>query len=274
MIFGGKNANVAIRLNYRNPDFRPEKSIIQKRQIIQMNTRITKHILFLLLLTIVPTSISAQRDVRTNIRHGNRAYNQQDFSEAIARYREALNENPNSTEAIFNLGNALYRQGEWESAVEQFGNFLALERENPIAVSAAWHNIGNAMLQQHELQQSLEAYKMALRHNPLDDETRYNLAVVQRMIQDEEEDDGGGGQNEEQEQPQEQEQEQEQQRQQSQRQEIEQRDEPEQMSRENARQILQAIEQSEQDTQERVQRMRAAERERQMDENRRNNRNW
>ncbi len=47
------------------------------------------------------------------------------------------------------------------------------------------------MLQKKELQGSMEAYKMALRLNPQDDEARYNLAVVQKMIQDEEEQGGG-----------------------------------------------------------------------------------
>jgi tetratricopeptide (TPR) repeat protein len=251
-----------------------------------MNANVSKYILFFLLLIIVPTSISAQRDVRTNIRKGNRMYNQQKFSEATTFYENAINENPTSKEAIFNLGNALYREGEWEGAAEQFQNFLSLERDNPSAMSAAWHNIGNVLLASaaenvqggldgERLQNSLEAYKMALRLNPSDDETRYNLAVVQRLIQDnEEEDDGGGGDDDEQQDQQEQQQEQNEDRQQNQNQQLEQRDEPEQMSRENARQILQAIEQDERETQERVQRMRAAEREQQMDDNRRNNRNW
>jgi Tetratricopeptide repeat. len=55
-------------------------------------------------------------------------------------------------------------------------------------MSAAWHNIGNSLLQKKELEKSMEAYKMALRMNPEDEETRYNLAVVQKMIQDQQQD--------------------------------------------------------------------------------------
>jgi tetratricopeptide (TPR) repeat protein len=253
-----------------------------------MKANTVKYILFFLLLTIIPISVSAQKDVRTNIRQGNRAYNQQRFSDATALYENAIEENPTSKEAIFNLGNALYREGEWERATEQFQNFLSLEHDNPLAMSAAWHNIGNVLLASaaenvqdrldgERLQNSLEAYKMALRLNPSDDETRYNLAVVQRLIQDneeEEQDSDSDNNDENQENQQEQQQEQNEDRQQNQNQQLEQRDEPEQMSRENARQILQAIEQDERETQERVQRMRAAEREQQMEDNRRNNRNW
>jgi tetratricopeptide (TPR) repeat protein len=234
-----------------------------------MNTKITTYILFFLMLTIGSQSVSAQRDVRTNIRQGNRAYNQQRFSEASTLYEDALNENATSREAIFNLGNALYRQGEWERATEQFRNFLSLERENPMLLSAAFRNLGNAFLRQDDLQNSLEAYKASLRLNPMDDEARYNLAVVQRLIQEEEDECGGGQDDQEQEQ-----QEQESQQNQQQEQRVEETDGPEQMSRENARQILQAIEQNEQETLDRVQRMRATEREQQMEENRRLGRNW
>ena len=237
-----------------------------------MNTKIAKYILFFLMLTVVTQSVSAQRDVRTNIRQGNRAYNQQRFSDAILSYETALEKNNEQTEAIFNLGNAFYRQGEWARAVEQYRNFLSLERENPIAMSNAWHNIGNALLRDYNLQAAMEAYRNALRLNPRDDETRYNLAVVQRLIRDEEDEDQNDGEDNQDDQPQEQEQDAQQQQPQNQR--VDETDGPEQMSRDAAREILQAIEHEERETLERVQRRRDAEREQQAEENRRLNRNW
>jgi tetratricopeptide (TPR) repeat protein len=169
----------------------------------------------------------------------------------------------------------LYRQKDWAASVEQYQHFLTLEQENPAVASEAWHNVGNSMLQQKDLQKSMEAYKMALRLNPEDDEARYNLAVVQKMLQDQEQ--------EEQEQEQQEDQEQEQQQDprgdspqnpQDQEKRPEQQEGPEQMSRDNARQLLQAIEQDERDTQEKVQRMKAQEREERAQENRRRNKNW
>ena len=234
-----------------------------------MNTKITKYILCFLVLILVTQSVSAQRDVRTNIRQGNRAYNQQRYLDAIISYEQALNENATQTEAIFNLGNAFYRQGEWARAVEQYRNFLSLEQENPFAMSAAWHNIGNALLRDYNLQAAMEAYRNALRINPRDDETRYNLAVVQRLIRDEEDEDQNDGEDD---QPQEQEQDAQQQQPQNQR--VDETDGPEHMSRDAAREILQAIEHEERETLERVQRRRDAEREQQAEENRRLNRNW
>lgn len=242
-----------------------------------MKTINIKYILFFCVMLLIPISLSAQKEVRQNLRKGNKEYKQQKFSDAAKFYNDALTENPSSKEATFNLSNTLYKQKEWDMSIEEMNHFMMLEQEDPMKVSAAWHNIGNAMLQKKDLQKSMEAYKMALRLNPQDDETRYNLAVVQKMIQDEEQDDqpdqGEGEQEQEQEQQQDQ-QNQSEQNPQNQEQRAEQPDQPEQMSRDNARQMLQAIEQDERQTQEKVQKIKAQEREKQAEDNRRHNKNW
>ncbi len=233
------------------------------------------YLLPLLLGMLFPITLSAQKEVRKNVRKGNKEYLQQKYADASELYGKALGENPASKEATFNQGNTLYRQKDWAASVEQYQHFLTLEQENPAVASEAWHNVGNTMLQQKDLQKSMEAYKMALRLNPEDDEARYNLAVVQKMLQDQEQEQ----QDQEQQEDQEQEQQQDPQgdspqnpRDQEKR--PEQQEGPEQMLRDNARQLLQAIEQDERDTQEKVQRMKAQEREERAQENRRRNKNW
>ena len=139
--------------------------------------------------------------------------------------------------------------------MESYQQYLALEKENPKKMSAAWHNIGNSLLQKKELEKSMEAYKMALRMNPEDEETRYNLAVVQKMIQDQQQDQ----QQEQQQQQNQDQQQQEPQNNQDQPKKPEEQQEPEQMSRDNARQLLQAIEQDEKETQEKVNKIKAEE---------------
>lgn len=242
-----------------------------------MNRFFVKYSVLSLLLMLLPLSVSAQKDVRKSIRKGNKEYSQQKYPEATILYEKALSGNASSKEATFNLANTLYRQKEWDKAIEQYNHFISLEQEKPTEASAAWHNVGNALLQKKELQKLMEAYKTALRLNPQDDEARYNLAVVQKMIKDQEEEnqeDGGQDQS-----PQQQEQNQNQQQQSPQNQQdkekkAEQNEQPEQMSRDNARQLLQAIEQDEQQTQEKVQQIKAQEREAEAEHNRRNNKNW
>ena len=231
-----------------------------------------KYPLLFLTLILLPFNAAAQKEVRKNVRKGNKEYQQQKFSEAAASYGKAVEENPASDEATFNLGNTLYRQKAWDQSMQQYQHAISLEQDNPATASQSWHNVGNAMLQKKELQKSMEAYKMALRLNPQDEETRYNLAVVQKMMRNRQQ------QEQQQEQQQDQQQQEQQQEQQQDRQDQEKRpeqpDQPEQMSRDNARQLLQAIEQDEQETQEKMQKIRAQEREQQAAHNRRHNKNW
>jgi tetratricopeptide (TPR) repeat protein len=105
-----------------------------------------RYILVFLIMMLISVTVSAQKDVRKNIRKGNKEYKEQKFSEAADYFSKAVEGNPNSQEANYNLGNTLYRQKEWDKAIEQYNQSNALEQENPIKVSAGMHNIGNAML--------------------------------------------------------------------------------------------------------------------------------
>ncbi len=219
-------------------------------------------LIILLISLLSVASLSAQKAVRKNIKQGNKAYNEQKYEQAAQKYEKAIQVNPKSLEANYNLGNTLYKQKEWDKSIEQQNHYLLLEKEDEQQIAASWHNIGNALLHKKDLQKSMEAYKMALRANPEDDEARYNLAVVQKMINDEE-------QNQDQDQDQQQDQNQDQQddnqpqspeQQQDKEKRPEDQTEPEQMSRDNANQILQAIEQDEKETQKRLNEMKAEER--------------
>ncbi|NMB50103.1 MAG: tetratricopeptide repeat protein [Bacteroidales bacterium] len=239
-----------------------------------MKLQTTKYSLISLLL-MVSFSLSAQKEVRHNVRKGNKAYNEQKYSEAARFYQQAIKENSQSKEANFNLGNALYKQKEWDKSIEQMNRYLMIEREDPVKMSAAWHNIGNAFLQKKEVGKAIEAYKNALRLNPDDEETRYNLAVAQKMLKDQQDKSENQDQENQDKQQQQQQDNQEQQQPEDKREKRpEKQDAPEQMSRDNARQLLQAIEQDEKETQEKVQQIKAQQREQKAQELRRQNKDW
>ena len=228
----------------------------------------------ILLISLLTTfSLSAQKAVRKNIRKGNKSYNEQKYEQAVNHYEEALKINPNALEPNFNLGNTYYRQNEWDKSIEQQNHYLLLEKENPQKLASGWHNIGNALLHKKDLEKSMEAYKTALRINPQDDETRYNLAVVQKMIKDNEQEEDQEDQQDKNKDEKEDDQKQPPEEQDKPK-KPEEQSEPEQMSRDNARQILQAIEQDEKETQERLNEMKAEERKQQAQENRRQNKDW
>ena len=53
--------------------------------------------------------------------------------------------------------------------------------------SDAWHNIGNSLLMEQDLENAIEAYKSALRANPTNEAARYNLSYALRMLNNEQE---------------------------------------------------------------------------------------
>jgi hypothetical protein len=199
---------------------------------------------------------SAQKQVRKDIREGNKEYKQQKFTDAEVDYRRALEANARSSDAAYNLGNALYKQGKGQESLEQYKIVTGNETDKS-RLSTTWHNIGNIFLASAKDQQgninnealtnSIEAYKKALRSNPKDDETRYNLALAQKLLQDNQNQDQRQQQQQDQQQQQNQNQNQQQEQQQDQRQ-----PNPNEMSRQNADQILDAMMQEEKNTQEKV----------------------
>ena len=72
-----------------------------------MNRVFIKYGVLLLLLMLLPVSVSAQKDVRKSVRKGNKEYSQQNYPEATILYEKALSGNASSKEAVFNLANTL-----------------------------------------------------------------------------------------------------------------------------------------------------------------------
>ena len=133
----------------------------------------------LLLLTVL--SATAQTD-RQYIRQGNKQFRMGDYPNAEVSYRKAIEQNPKNPQASFNLGNALMAQKKDSAAVTQFENASRLET-NPLRKAQSFHNIG-VICQTHKMYgEAIEAYKNALRLNPNDDETRYNLVLCKHQKQ-------------------------------------------------------------------------------------------
>ena len=225
---------------------------------------------------------TGQKAEREQIREGNKFYNQERFTEAEIAYRKSVEVNPRSLEGAYDLGNALYKQQKYPEAAEQYMLVAAqgerMLSENPanvLRLAQVFHNLGNIGMQGKDYAQSIEAYKQSLRLNPADDETRYNLALAQKLLenQDQQDDAQEDQQQDQQQDQQDQQQDDENQNPQPPEQQEEQQQEPppqdSNMSRENAQQILDAFLQDERDTQERVQQQQDRQRER-----RRTDRQW
>lgn len=132
-------------------------------------------------LLLVAITASAQTD-RQYIREGNKQFRVGQYDKAEVSYRKAVEKNPKNPQAAYNLGNALMAQKKDSAAVQQFEQATRVET-NPLRKAAAYHNMG-VICQTHKMYgEAIEAYKNALRLNPNDDETRYNLVLCKHQKQ-------------------------------------------------------------------------------------------
>ena len=214
------------------------------------------YIISLLLLGGIVSVHAQQKTDRDYLRSGNKLYNDSLFIKAEVDYRKALDINPKSTDAMFNLGNALLMQQKVKEAMEQYESVSKVEKDKS-KLAEIYHNMGVILQSAKQYPQCIEAYKESLRNNPKDDETRYNLALAQKMLKDQQQ----NQQNQDQQQQQ-QEQKEDKQDQNKNQQEQDQKDQQQnqqqqqqnknEMSKENAQQLLNAVMQDEKNVQDKV----------------------
>lgn len=217
-----------------------------------------KYLTLVLMAQMFALILSAQKDA-LYLYDGNDLYRNGKIPEATTKYSRALELNPNNKKANFNLGNALYKNALqvksgglsgvstapnakmtpdslagliFDQAAQNFA-VVANSVSDKDTLHQAWHNIGNCYLQKKEYQKAVDAYKKAMKYDPKDEETRYNLAYALKNLPKDKK--GGGGQSS---QPQKQEEKKDDKKQQQQQQQN-------QMSKDQAEQLLNALMNSE-----------------------------
>ena len=211
------------------------------------------YIISLLLLGGIVSVNAQQKTDRDYLRSGNKLYNDSLFIKAEVDYRKALDINPKSTDAMFNLGNVLLMQQKVKEAMEQYESVSKVEKDKS-KLAEIYHNMGVILQSAKQYPQCIEAYKESLRNNPKDNETRYNLALAQKLLKDQQQNQQNQDQQQQHQQDQKedkQEQNQDQQDQKNQQQQQQQQNKNE-MSKENAQQLLNAVMQDEKNVQDKV----------------------
>ena len=200
-------------------------------------------------LLLVAMSMAAQTD-RQYIRQGNKQFNNGDYANAEVSYRKAVEKNPKNPQAVYNLGNALSAQKKDSAAVEQFQKAANLET-NPLRKYQSFHNIG-VICQSHKMYgEAIEAYKSALRLNPADDETRYNLVLCKHQKQKQDQNKQNQNQNDQKKNEQKDQENKDQNKDKDKDKQKQEQQKP-QMSKDNAEQLLNAAMQQEKQTQDRL----------------------
>lgn len=175
-----------------------------------------KRFIIYLLLTALATGAWAQKsEVRKLLRGGNREYRKDHYDEATTRYRKALSSDSTSIAGQYNLGNSLYRKGQKGNSVEKAPSFDEAAKHYSAAIanpkisdkqrSRAYHNRGNCRVQQGKADQekaqelfgqAVQDYQEALKLDPKNEDTKYNLSLAKKLLrQQQQQNQGGGGNN-------------------------------------------------------------------------------
>jgi len=137
-----------------------------------------KQLIIIGLFLLPGLQLFAQQE-KSLVKQGNELYQQKKYKDAEADYRKAVTMKQN-TEGNFNLGDALFKQKQFDKAQEQFTKLG--ESKNKAIAAGAYHNLGNTFMENKKLEESIDAYKKSLLNNPKDEETRYNLAYAQDKL--------------------------------------------------------------------------------------------
>jgi Ca-activated chloride channel homolog len=123
------------------------------------------------------------------IRTGNKLYQEKKYKEAANAYQQALVKNPGYTPGMFNLGNAMFQQKNYDAS-RQVMTATAKQAKDKTMKANANYNIGNTYMQEQKWQEAIDAYKQALKNNPQDEAAKYNLSYALAMMKKQQ---GGGG---------------------------------------------------------------------------------
>ena len=150
---------------------------------------------YLLISTLILlVTISFSQEERKYIRSGNKSYKKADYNNAEVEYQKAIAKDTTSFSANYNLANSYYKQKKYDLAENMF-KMLTESNENSIKKANAFHNLGNSQMKGGEvllkegkvkeamekISESINSYKNALRNNPVDNETKFNLAIAKEV---------------------------------------------------------------------------------------------
>ena len=189
------------------------------------------------------------------------SYENGNFEDAVRLYRDAQLERPNSASLNFNVGNALFKKGDIESAIDEFNQ--SAQRADEGLKSRSLYNMGNALYINKEYSKAAESYRQALKIDANDEDIKANLELTLRKIQEDQEQEDQ--EQEDQEQEDQEQQDQEQQDQEQQDQEQQDQEQEDQGQEDQGQQDQEQQDQEQQETAEEVDQMEEQDAERLLD---------
>jgi tetratricopeptide (TPR) repeat protein len=152
------------------------------KNILLFNKKNGMAMKFILLVLMTAYSVHANSQTEGRfIRKGNSAFEDGLYQQAEIEYRKALEKVPLSGKADYNLGNALYKQKQFDAAATKYAALAEKVNDRP-DLNRYYYNLGNALYESRKYQESVEAYKNALRKDPRDMDAKHNLQMALKKL--------------------------------------------------------------------------------------------
>jgi len=143
---------------------------------------------FLTIITLGCFNLHAQSENYAKFYNKGNKLSGNNFEQAEKNFRIAINDSLSDLKASFNLSNKYYTEGLYDEAISRQIEATKLAKDNS-QKHRTFHNLGNALMKKELCSEAVLAYKNALRNDPSDDETRYNLALAKKCEEEQQNDD-------------------------------------------------------------------------------------
>ena len=129
---------------------------------------------------VVLAALGEALPFKSQINQGNDYYKKGEYKKAAGKYGEVLQKKKEPL-ALFNLGDAIYKEGNFSES-EKIFSVLTKEAVNNRLREAVLYNLGNAQFRQENYQGAINSYEEALKIDEKDQEAKYNLELARKML--------------------------------------------------------------------------------------------
>lgn len=130
---------------------------------------------------LLSTGALFSQEWRDSLEVARKEYKKENYEKALKYYKSAQNKAPEDVDLSDEIGQSAYKSGDYETAEKVFQQNSANKQSNKNKAKNN-HNIGNTRMRTKNYEGAVEAYKDALRLNPKDEKTRYNLSQATRKL--------------------------------------------------------------------------------------------
>jgi Ca-activated chloride channel homolog len=205
--------------------------------------------LMLVGLGLVMTMTVSGQSTNTLIRSGNRAYKKKQLDQSLKQYQAAVDKAPDNPTANYNLGNAQFRKDQFDAAVKSYDASANHSGSDKSMEEKGLYNKGVAMARQKNLQESIDAWKAALKLDAADSDARENLEKALMEQKKQQQQQNQQKKNQDQKKDQKDRKDQDQKKNQDQQQQQQPKPQPSRLNKQQVEQLLKALQQRENDLQ-------------------------